>query len=66
MNNSRIIGPHTNGPEPVLARATRKEQLLIADVQYHRDASKVRALAKCHSWLFLELGRAMAKLARKG
>jgi predicted amidohydrolase len=65
VNNSRIIGPGLQGPEPVLARATRKEQLLVADLEYDLNYSNPREKARRTPWLFRELGREMMKLGRE-
>ncbi len=65
VNNSRIIGPGLHGPEPVLARATRKEQLLVADLDYDLNYSNPRNRARRAPWLFRELGREMMKLGKE-
>jgi predicted amidohydrolase len=63
VNNSRIIGPHGQGPEPVLARATRKEQLLVADVSYDRENHLVQRFKKS-KWLYRELAAEMMQALR--
>ncbi len=62
VNNSRIIGPDWQGPEPVLARAMRKEQLLVAEIEYDLNFSKARQWAAQAPWLYRELGREFLKL----
>ncbi len=62
VNNSRIIGPDWQGPEPVLARATHKEQLLVAEIEYDLNFSKAREWAAQAPWLYRELGREFLKL----
>ena len=57
VNNSRIIGPATQGPEAVLARATRKEQLLIADISLNGAGNAAIRCIKQTPWLFKALGR---------
>jgi predicted amidohydrolase len=64
VNNSRIIGPGLQGPEPVLARATRREQLLVADLEYDLNYNNPREKARRAPWLFRELGREMTRLGR--
>jgi predicted amidohydrolase len=63
VNNSRIISPYGQGPEPRLAYATRKEQLLTADIEYDPEANPVVRLARSKSWLFRELGEQMLKFS---
>ena len=63
VNNSRILTPSHQGPEPRLARATRKEQLLVADIDYDVGANKVRDAARRTPWLFEELGSQMLQAA---
>jgi len=65
VNNSRIIGPGLQGPEPVLARATHREQLLVADLEYDLNYSKPKEKARRTPWLFRELGQEMMKLGRE-
>lgn len=63
VNNSRIIGPDNQGPEPVLARATRKEQLLVADVVLDLMTNRAAAAAKRAPWLAEELAHALLRVA---
>ena len=63
VNNSRIIGPDGQGPEPKLAYATRHEQLLVADIACDSGSNKARAVARRTPWLFAELGKELAKAA---
>ncbi len=63
VNNSRIIGPDGQGPEPKLAYATRHEQLLVADIACDSGSNKARAVARRTPWLFAELGKESAKAA---
>ena len=63
VNNSRVLGPHPQGPEPVLARATRKEQLLVADVEVGGGESRAAAAARRAPWLFEALAREMLAAA---
>ena len=62
VNNSRIIVPDGQGPEKVLARATRKEQLLTADIQIEPDINKARRLVSRSPELFRELGETLLAL----
>ena len=64
VNNSRIVEPNGQGPENKLAYATRKEQLLVADIEYDLEGNEVlRSVARA-PWLFKELGTEMVKAAR--
>ena len=63
VNNSRIISPDGQGPEPRLAYATHKEQLLAADIEYDPDANPVARQARSRPWLFRELGEQMLKVS---
>ena len=63
VNNSRIIGPNGQGPEPVLARATRREQLLVADLTYDLDNHLARRVEQ-KKWLYRELAQEMTKAAK--
>ena len=63
VNNSRIIGPSGQGPEPVLARATRREQLLVADLTYDLDNHLARRVEQ-KKWLYRELAQEMTKAAK--
>jgi len=65
VNNSRILGPGGQGPEPKLAYATRREQLLVADITYDLDDNKALTAAKRTPWLFEELSEEMMKAIRK-
>ena len=64
VNNSRIVEPNGQGPEHKLAHATRKEQLLVADIEYEREDNRVLQAAARTPWLFKELGAEMVKAAR--
>ncbi|MAE68031.1 MAG: hypothetical protein CMJ18_27595 [Phycisphaeraceae bacterium] len=57
VNNSRIIAPEQQGPEVALARATRREQLLVADVTFDPDANPVRDVMARSPELFAEYAR---------
>ena len=46
MNDSRIIGPNGQGPEQQLARATNKEELLVADIKPQTANGIKRQLAR--------------------
>ena len=63
VNNSRIISPNGQGPEPRLAYATHKEQLLAADIEFDPEANPVARQARSKSWLFRELGEQMLKVS---
>jgi predicted amidohydrolase len=63
VNNSRILGPDAQGPEPVLACATRKEQLLIADVGVDLGENRATAAARRAPWLFEALAQEMLAAA---
>ena len=65
VNNSRIIEPNGQGPENKLAYATRKEQLLVADIEYEREDNRVLQAAARTPWLFKELGAEMVEAARR-
>ena len=65
VNDSRIIAPFGQGPEPQLARATRKEQLVVADVEFEDARNPIAHQAKSTPWLFKEMGEAMVRLAGK-
>ncbi len=64
INNSRIIAPNSQGPEPALARARRREQLLVADIEFDANANAPRRIARQRAWLFRELADEMKKAAR--
>ncbi len=64
VNNSRIVAPNSQGPEEQLARATRKEQLLVADIAYDLEENRVRQAAGKAPWLFRELGEEMVRAAK--
>ena len=64
VNNSRIVAPNSQGPEEQLARATRKEQLLVADIAYDLEENRVRQAARRTPWLFRELGEEMVRAAK--
>jgi predicted amidohydrolase len=64
VNNSRILKPDGQGPEPVLARATRYEQLLVADVEVNPAKNSAAAAAARVPWLFEGLAQEMLKAAR--
>ena len=64
VNNSRIIAPGGQGPEPKLAYATHHEQLLVADITYDLRNNKARTAAKRAPWLFRELAEEMVKATR--
>lgn len=57
VNNSRIIKPYHQGPEPVLARATRKEQLLTAEIEFDPGANNPRRSLERSPEIFRELGK---------
>ena len=62
VNNSRIIGPDGQGPEPTLAGATKKEQLIFADIEFQIGQNRVNEMAARNPWRFRELGREMMQL----
>ena len=64
VNNSRIVEPNGQGPEHKLAYATRKEQLLVADIEYEREDNRVLQAAARTPWMFKELGAEMVNAAR--
>lgn len=64
VNDSRIIRSDSQGPEPVLARATRKEQLIVADIEVDPDGEGAPiSAAKRHPWLFKELAQRLRDAA---
>ena len=63
VNNSRIIAPNGQGPEEALARATRKEQLLVADIEFNSNGNSPAGAARKNPWLFRELGKEMIRAA---
>ena len=65
VNNSRIIAPNSQGPESKLAYATRKEQLLVADITYDLEDNKVLGAAKRSPWRFEELAKEMLRATGK-
>ena len=65
VNNSRIITPAHQGPEEVLARATRREQLLVADVRFDPEANGALDVVKRSPHLFRELAKTISKAAKK-
>ncbi len=52
VNNSCVIGPDSQGPSPLLARATQPEQLITADVALTRHRDFAQAMGKRAGWLF--------------
>ncbi len=65
VNNSRVITPAHQGPERNLARATRREQLVVADIEYDLEDNAVLNAAGKSPWLFRELGEEMLKAAER-
>ena len=63
VNNSRILAPEAQGPEVALARATRKEQLLVADVEFDPHQNRAAQAARRSSWLFTELAQEALRAA---
>lgn len=63
VNDSRIVLPNAQGPETTLARATRREQLLVADVPLERGGNRATGAARRAPWLFRELAAEMLKAA---
>jgi predicted amidohydrolase len=62
VNNSRIIGPNSQGPEEALAKATRKEQMLVADIEFDPRSNGVRSTILREPWLFNELAEEIRKV----
>ncbi len=65
VNDSRIIAPNGQGPESRLARATHKEQVLVADIEFDNNRNPIVHQAKTAPWLFREMGETMVRLAGK-
>ena len=65
VNDSRILAPNSQGPPQHLARATRREQLLVADIAYNLEDNRVAHAAAHSPWLFRELGAAMVRAAKR-
>ncbi len=65
VNNSRIIAPNSQGPEEKLAYATRKEQLLVAEIEYDLQQNGVLQEAERVPWIFEQLGAEMIKAAQR-
>ncbi len=65
VNDSRILMPNTQGPEQNLARARRKEQLLVADVPLDVSYNKATDAARARPWLFRELAQEMLRATRR-
>jgi len=63
VNNTRIVGPDMQGPEPVLAHATRKEQVVSAEIEIHSTVNSAVTAARECPWLFSQLGRIMIRAA---
>ena len=63
-NNSCILAPTSQGPQRFLARATRKEQLLVADVEIQRNRSFSATFVRRVGWLFEELAVEAHKVRR--
>ena len=64
MNDSRIIGPNAQGPEEQLAVASRKEELIVADIVPQTVSSVRRQLARDGSRaIFKQLAEEMRKAA---
>ena len=55
VNNSCILGCNINGPPPFLARATRREQLITADVELDRNRNLAAEIKGHVDWLFEEM-----------
>jgi hypothetical protein len=62
VNNSRIITPNSQGPEEALAKATREEQMLVADIEFNPRSNGVRSTIQREPWLFNELAEEIRKL----
>jgi predicted amidohydrolase len=62
VNNSRIIVPNCQGPEETLAKATRKEQLLVGDIEFNPASNGVRSAIQRDPWLFSELAEEIWKV----
>jgi omega-amidase len=62
VNNSRIIVPNSQGPEETLAKATRKEQLLVGDIEFKPASNVVRSTIHRDPWLFNELADEIRKV----
>ena len=65
VNNSRIIAPAHQGPEQVLARATRREQLLVADIRFDPKGNTALGVIRRSPHLFREFARAVSKAAKR-
>ena len=64
INDTRILAPAKNGPENVLAKAKRREQLVVADVEVPPHArNKAKQQLRVGRWLFRELADTMKNLA---
>jgi N-carbamoylputrescine amidase len=55
VNNTHISGPAAQGPETILARATRREQLVVADLDLDAASSSAAAALARAPWLLKEL-----------
>ncbi len=64
VNDTRILTEAKSGPEFVLARATRKEQLVVADIEVPPpDRNKAKRQLGMRRWLFRELADTIKALA---
>jgi len=63
VNNSGILGYNSNGPPPFLARASRREQLITADVELDPNRDLAQAMKGRVGWLFEEMA---AEIRRAG
>lgn len=64
VNNSCILAPTSQGPQRFLGRATRKEQLLVADVEIQRNRSFPASYVRRVGWLYEELAVEAQKVRR--
>ena len=63
VNDTRILTQAKSGPEFVLAKATRKEQLVVADIEVSPpDRNKAKRQLGMGRWLFRELANTIKEL----
>ena len=65
VNNSCILGYNAQGPPQFLARASRREQLIVADVELDPSRDLAQAIKGRVGWLFEELAAEMRHAGKR-